>query len=334
MRAKISALVFALALTVAAQPTRADDIEAVLAMPTQALTFATAWMGDDAGIYKKNGLKVTTRQLAGIAAHNAVINGSADFSLGTAGTFLNGVARGQRLLVLANLIDRPSSELVMRKDVADQLGITAQTPLDQRIKAMKGKIIGLNALGAAPHAWLLILARKVGLDPERDMTVSVVDSNAQAAMLQAKKIDGIVAPPPFTTQAIVKQGAVILASPIHGDLPEYYPTASIVLIAKPETCRTTPEKCLRMTHAMQDAVQLIREKSAEAWEIVKKHNAEMDPAVLEGAWQDTVKTFTTDMRVTDKMFDSAQQFSLDAGLIEAKDRVNDYKGLFSGDYLK
>ena len=329
-----AALALALVAGVPAQPGQAQEIETVLVLPALTLSYAAAWIADDGGLYKKNGLKVTTRQLVGVGANNAVINGSSDFAFGTAGTYLNGVAKGQRLLLLANMVNRPTVELILRKDVADSLGITAQTPFEQRIRAIKGKTIAIGGIGSAPHAWLRLLARKVGMDPENDFTTAVVDATAQVPSLIAKKIDGISAPTPFSNDAVVRGGGFVLASPVLGDLPEYYPTASVVLMTRPEVCQKQREKCLRMTHAVQDAVRMIKEQPDATWEIVKKRNERMDSAVLKDAWESSRKIYTTDMRITDKMLDVAQKFSLDAGLIQPQDAVKDYAGLYTHEYQK
>ena len=330
------AVVLAAALVVgsAAQSSRAQEIDTILVLPALTLSYAAAWIADEAGLYTKNGLKVSTRQLVGVAANNAVINGSADFAFGTAATYLNGVAKGQRLLLLANMVNRPSVELVLRKDVAEQLGITSQTPFEQRIRAIKGKTIAIGGIGSAPHAWLRLLSRKVGLDPENDFTTAVVDATAQVPSLIAKRVDGISAPTPFSNDAVVRGGAVVLASPALGDLPEYYPTASVVLITRPEVCQKQREKCLRMTHAIQDAVRMVKDQPDAVWEIVRKRNERMDPNVLKDAWEASRKIYTTDMRITDQMLDVAQKFSLDAGLIPPENRVTDFKGLYTHEYQK
>ena len=332
---KCAAIAAALLVGVAASPARAQqEIETVLVLPALTLSYAAAWIAEDAGIFKQNGLKNTTRQLVGVAANNAVINGSADFAFGTAATYLNGVAKGQRLVLLANMVNRPSAELIMRRDVADAAGITSQTPFDQRIKAIKGKTIAIGGIGSAPHAWARLIARKAGLDPENDITTVVVDATAQIATMSIKRVDVVAAPPPFSSEGIVKQHAVVIASPVSGDLPEYYPTASVVLMARPETCQKSRDKCERMTHAIQDAVQMIRDKPDQVWQIIKKRNENMDEEVLAQAWKDTGAIFTTDMRITDAMLDKAQKFSLDAGLIQPQDEVKDYKGLYTDEYLK
>jgi hypothetical protein len=89
-----------------------------------------------------------------------------------------------------------------------------------------------------------------------------------------------------------------------------------------------------MTHAIQDAVRMVKDQPDAVWEIVRKRNERMDPNVLKDAWEASRKIYTTDMRITDHMLDVAQKFSLDAGLIPPENRVTDFKGLYTHEFQK
>src|SRR6266436_10382371 len=120
----------AIGLTVGLGPTIAasQEIEILMALPAATLTFSSPFLAEDAGFYKKEGLKVSNRTIVGVGSVNAVISGSADFTVGTGPVFLRAAAQGQRLLAIANLIDKPLVELVLRKDVAQAAGVAEGTP--------------------------------------------------------------------------------------------------------------------------------------------------------------------------------------------------------------
>src|SRR5262245_36772783 len=89
-----------------------QDTELVFAIPALTLTFSAHYVAEDGGFFKKEGLKVTTRNLVGVASTNAVLAGSADFGIGTGSVLLRAAAQGQRVKSIANLVDRPLVELV------------------------------------------------------------------------------------------------------------------------------------------------------------------------------------------------------------------------------
>ena len=139
-----------------------------------------------------------------MASPNAVLAGSADFTIGTGPVFLRAAAQGQRFLAIANLVDRPMVELVLRKDVAEAAGITDKTPLADRAKALKGKTIGIQGVGSIVHAWQRYVANRGGLDVENDVRIAPMDPPAMLPALENKAIDGYATSMPFTTQAVVK----------------------------------------------------------------------------------------------------------------------------------
>src|SRR5579871_2951274 len=149
----VAALLVAAAVGIGPTATYGEDIDVIIALPSQTLTFASAFIAEDAGFYKQEGLKVSHRFLVGVAAPNAVIAGSADFTIGTGPVFLRAAAKGQRMLAIANLIDRPLVEFVLRKDVAEAAKIAPSMPLAERAKVLAGKTIGIQGVGSIIHAW-------------------------------------------------------------------------------------------------------------------------------------------------------------------------------------
>ena len=96
-----------IAATIGLQPGVGEaqqPIEAIFARPSQTLTFATHYVAHDAGFFQKEGLKVADRYLARAASPNAVLAGSADFTITTAPIFLSAAAQKQKLKALANLV--------------------------------------------------------------------------------------------------------------------------------------------------------------------------------------------------------------------------------------
>ena len=60
-----------------------QPIDVIIALPSPTLTFSSPFLAEDTGLYKKEGLNVSHRILVGVEAVNAVISGSADFTMST-----------------------------------------------------------------------------------------------------------------------------------------------------------------------------------------------------------------------------------------------------------
>ena len=323
-----------LAATLAPRAASAADINIVMAIPAPTMTFSAHYIAEDAGFYAKEGLKVETRNLVGVASTNAVIAGSADFTVGTGATFLRAVASGSKLLAIGTMVNKPMVELVLRKDVADAAGITEKTPLDQRIKALKGKTIAIQGVGSVIHAMQRLVAARAGLDPDNDMRIAPMNPPAMLPALKAKQIDGFATSLPFTTNAVVSGDAIMLVSGPRGDMPEYLPMDYVVLYTRPEVCQKERAKCEKMARASKNATDFIVKKPNEALALLKKRFSQLDPKVLEAAWAVVSKAHSPDSKVTLKGLDNSQKFSVNAQLLEPKDVLKDFKGVYTDEFMK
>ena len=336
MYTRLKIVLACLTAAVAFAPTapKAADIDIIFALPSSTLTFTSVFIAEDAGLFKKEGLNVSFRQLVGVASNNAVIGGSADFSVGTAATFLRGAAQGQRMFAIANMVDRPMVELVLRKDVAEAVGYKASMTTAEKAKLLKGKTIAVQGIGSIVHAMQRLTSSMGGLDPDKDMTVVSMEPPAMVAALKSKQIDGYATSMPFTTQSIIEGTAVMIASGPGGDLPNYTPTGYAVLYTRPEVCQKERVKCEKMGRVFKAANNFIHDKPDETWEILKKRFAQMDPSLLKAAWDVTKLAHPRDVSIQVPSLVNAQKFSLDATLLEAKDTLSDFTGLWTAEFVK
>jgi ABC-type nitrate/sulfonate/bicarbonate transport system substrate-binding protein len=308
-----------------------QEIDILMTLPAATLTFSAPFIAEDAGFYRKEGLKVSHRTIAGVGAVNAVIAGSADFTMGTGPVFLRAAAQGQRLYAIANLIDKPLVELVLRKDVADAAGLTDATPLTARAKTLRGKTIGIQGVGSIVHAWQRLVANRGGLDIEKDVRIAPMDPSAMLAALQTKAIDGYATSLPFTTEAVVTGKAVMLASAVR-DATDLLPFSYGLVYTRPDTCSRQREKCARLARALAGANALINDQPAAALDLLRKRFEKMDPAVLAAAWQVVSAAHAKDVRVTIPGLEHSQQVSLEARLLEPKDALAKFDGLFTDEF--
>jgi NitT/TauT family transport system substrate-binding protein len=325
----------AVVITVGLGPTIAgsQEIDILMALPAATLTFSNAFIAEDAGFYKKEGLKVSNRTIVGVGAVNAVIAGSADFTVGTGPVFLRAAAQGQRLLALINLIDKPLVELVLRKDIADAAAITDKTPFNERAKALRGKTIGIQGVGSIVHAWQRLVTSRGGLDIEKDVRIAPMDPSAMPAALQTKAIDGYATSLPFTTEAVVKGNAVMLASAVN-DAPDLLPFAYGLVYTRPDTCAKQREKCARLARALAGASRFIHEKPDQALGLLRKRFDKMDPDVLSAAWQIVSRAHAKDLSVTVPALENSQKVSLEAKLLEPKDALTKFDGLYTDEFVR
>ncbi len=332
----ISVAAIAVGVALAPLAARADDkpIDVIIALPAPTLTFSAPFLAEDAGLYKKEGLNVSHRMLVGVEAVNAVIAGSADFTDSTGPVFLRANAKGQPLVAIANLIDKPLVEMVLRTDVYDALHVTDGMSLKERGALLKGKTIAIQGVGSIIHAWERFVAVRGGLDPENDVRIAPMDPPAMLGALQTKAVDGFATSLPYTTEPVVNGMAKMFASAPQGIAPDMIPFPYGIIMTRPQTCKDNAEKCRRVAHALAAANKMIHDQPDQALEILSKRFKQMDPNVLKAAWKTVAAAHATDLRVTQKILETGDRMNVEAKLLKPEDQVKSYDGLFTDQYLK
>ena len=76
------------------------------------------------------------------------------------------------------------------------------------------------------HAYVLLLARRAGFNPD-DIRIAPMAPNSAIAAFQTRQIDGFAMSMPWPLQAVLDGSAVVIASGPDGDPPTCIPSAII-----------------------------------------------------------------------------------------------------------
>jgi NitT/TauT family transport system substrate-binding protein len=301
-----------------------------IALPSTTLTFSSTYIADELGLWAKEGLGVKIVVIQGVGAPNAVIAGSVDFTLTTASTFARAAERGQRMLIIANMLDRPMMELVLRSDIA---GFDANAPLAERAKLLRGRTIAVDGIYTNLHAFMQLVALKGGLDPEQDVRVTAMPGPTMPAALATGAIDGFSSAPPFTNGAVASGKAVMLASSPRGDLPELLPFAYSVLMTRPALCRDHPSICRKMVQGYVAAAHFIHDHPQETVNILKKRFQPLDEALLAESVETVRKATPLLPAVTEAELQNSESFNVHAGVIKSDAMLKSFAGLYTDEFL-
>ncbi|HUZ74691.1 MAG TPA: ABC transporter substrate-binding protein [Stellaceae bacterium] len=330
------AIVVALGLLgIAAPPLYAQPkLEAVtMAVPAYSLTFMEGYVADDLGLWAKHGLSVKSVLIPGIGSMNAVIGGSADVAQVSAITLTRAAARGQKMLEIAEPLDRLVVEAVLRKDLAEAAGFDPKAPLAKRALALKGRTIAVESINSIIHAYVRLLARRAGLDPEA-IRIAVMQPPNMIAAFAAKQIDGFAMSLPWPLQPVLAGQAVTIASGPAGDPPEMVPFAHDVVVVRPDTCQKRPEICEGVGRSFAEAARFIKEQPDAALALMQKRFKTLDPPLLRAAFDEVRSVSPSPPAPTEKALENADLYNIDAGLMKPDEKLRSYADLFTDKYVK
>ena len=117
------------------------------------------------------------------------------------------------------------------------------------------------------------------------------------------------------------------------DAPDLLPFTYGLLYTKPDTCTQNREKCVRIVRALAAANRFILEKPDEALGLLRKRFDKMAPAVLANAWLIVSKAHASDIKVPVVGLDNSQKVSLEAKLLDPKDTLKTFDGLYTDEFL-
>jgi ABC-type nitrate/sulfonate/bicarbonate transport system substrate-binding protein len=265
-----------------------------LIIPSLSANQALGFIALKAGIFKQNGLNVKTVNAGtGALAVEALTGGSGQFVVTGSADLFSAAKSGQHLYILAKASSGLSTQIVLTSAGVKKTGLTAGAPLAQRIKALNGLTI---ASPSAASSWTA-QAAKAAATQGATIKFTYVQENSMAAAMQAGRIDGLVAAPPWSTEALyAKTGTLWLSGPA-GTFPGGYTVSSYgdPLVATTQAYGNAhPKVAEEFTKSILQAADLLSSQPAQAAAYVKQvAYPTMSEAEFNQVWAATVPLLHT-----------------------------------------
>jgi sulfonate transport system substrate-binding protein len=334
MRAHTAVMAAGILVAANATPLHAQsEQEVILADPAFSMTFAAGYIATDLGLWQKHGIKVKTVPIAGVGSINSVISGSSQFAQASASTFGRASARGQKLVAIAVTINKPFAQLIVRKDIAMAAGFDPKAPIEKRVALIKGHTFAVDSINSMIHGYLRLLAARGGMKPD-DVRVAPMAPASMLAAFQSKQIDGFAMSLPWPLKPVQDGEAVLIASGPDGDPGDVIPFGHNMIVAKRETCEQKKALCMAMGQSIKDAVAYIQDKPDEALSLLKKRFPTLDDKVLKAGFEELRKVTPSPPVVTKADIENSEIFNVDAGLLKPDERLTNFDGMFTDEYVK
>ncbi len=153
------------------------------AYPAKSLNYLPVTLGRDKGIFQTEGIDLQMILVASTIQVTALTTGDIDFS-GAQSQVMAGAARGLPVKVVGFLTTKPSFWLMARPEI-------------KSIADLRGKIIGITAIGSSTDTLARFLLSKNGVTPDKDVALlgTGTTSNILTAMKAGTVHAGVLSPP-------------------------------------------------------------------------------------------------------------------------------------------
>src|ERR687891_2166427 len=145
-------------------------------------------IADEKGFFKSEGLNVVVVIMQNQVVVNGVVTRNVDYG-GTFSNFIGAAISGLPVRIVMSAMDGSDHYLVTGPNI-------------KRVEDLKGKKFGISSFGGTPHSEAIMILRKYGMNPEKDVIfLQIGGSSSRYAALDSGSIDAAMLVPPFNKLA-------------------------------------------------------------------------------------------------------------------------------------
>src|SRR5215475_393391 len=152
---------------------------------TTGLPFVIA---EEKGFFKSEGLNGVVVVMQNQVVVNGVVTRNIDYG-GTFSNFIGAALSGLPVRIVMAVMEGSDHYLVTGSKI-------------KRVEDLKGKKFGISSFGGTPHSEAIMILRKHGMNPEKDVIfLQIGGSSSRYAALDSGSIDAAMLTPPFNKLA-------------------------------------------------------------------------------------------------------------------------------------
>lgn len=228
--------------------------------------------------------------------NQVVVQGVLSRNVDYGGTFSNFVG--------AALAGLPLRIVMAAMDGSDHVLVTSQKI--KRVEDLRGKIIGISSFGGTPHSEAVMILKKYGMNPEKDVTfVQVGGSSRRYEALESGAIHAAMLVPPFNKIGR-KRGFNELLS--FNDIARI-PLGGIAVHV--DKMREAPGEVIRIIKAVLKSIDYIHDRKTDILALMEKDWGIKEADVREGIYQDIIGLFSRTGIASDQMMENVIRMTLE-----------------------
>ena len=238
--------------------------------------------------YAKHGIALDITDFRGNTNNcvAAVISGAVEVCQVGASSMSDAIAEGGDFKILA-MTTGPLGEFVLSaKAVSRMTGVTATSPLNDKLRAMKGLRIVTSGAGTPHYLAMEAALGRVGMNVGDLKFRTLVDPVAIMEGIRNDQIDGALWTVGGLSQVLTDKSGVRWVNMAAGEVPEVNPLPYVVTMGLTSWIAKNPQTVTRLRAAMSEAVELINKEPAKYSAAIK---AKYFPSLDQAIWDDSFK---------------------------------------------
>ncbi len=249
-------------------------------------------IAEEKGFFKAEGVNAIVVIMQNQVVVNGVVARNVDYG-GTFSNFVGAAISGLPVRIVMSAMDGSDHYLVASPNV-------------KRVEDLKGKNFGISSFGGTPHSEAIMILRKHGMNPEKDVTFLQIGGSAtRFAALESGAIQAAMLVPPFNNFA-TKRGFhqlmsfnEIMSIPLGG------------LAVHMQKMKEKPDEIVKMIRAVLRATDYIRTRKPEILSFLETKWGIKEADVRESIYRDMVGLFSREGVASDETMKNVVQLVRD-----------------------
>jgi ABC-type nitrate/sulfonate/bicarbonate transport system substrate-binding protein len=267
---------------VKAQQKEMPEVSMLTAVPNFA--FAAIWVAEQLKYFEQEGVRVKiTPAPSGSVCLNAVIGRSTNFCASTSEGLVLARVEGATAISIQAHNRTMTLGVTVRKAIVDKLGLTRESPIQARLKALTQLgTIGATGPGAASEQVIKFLVKKAGASATVLKFVYIGATELPASLMN-DVIDAYALSPPSAEVTEAAGKGYVLIPLGKGEITELTDYPYEVLMVRPDYVEASPKIAMAVSRAISRGGALFRNKPEEAKAALKAHrlSVKLSPEVFE-----------------------------------------------------
>jgi NitT/TauT family transport system substrate-binding protein len=266
----IFALVLGAVPQARAQQKELPEISMMTAVPNFA--FGAIWVAEQLKYFEAEGVRTKiTPAAGGSPCQSAVVGRSVNFCASTSEGLVLAHLEGAPLVAIQAHNRALTLSVVIRKAIVDKWGLTRESPIDARLKALlQLGNIGATSPGAASEQIFKFLAKKAGGDPTK-LKFAYLGAAELPASLMNNVVDAYALSPPSAEITEPSGKGYVLIPLGKGEVPELTDYPYEVLMVRPDYLEANPKIATAVARAISRGGALFRSNPEAAKAALRNH---------------------------------------------------------------
>ncbi|HTW84409.1 MAG TPA: ABC transporter substrate-binding protein [Candidatus Sulfotelmatobacter sp.] len=278
------------------------------------------YLAQQEGYFGQNGVDIgkPTELSTGALVGTAVTSGSIDVGSSPITDVFSLAKAGRSAKIIAVSMAAFYVDLIASTKLMQSANLRTDSPLEDKVRALRGKNIGITGPGSGTEALVKYLLETQKIDPTRDVQLINVGANIASvlAALRTNRIDAVSFAWPLGQQAQVEGIGETLISPARGDVPAMDHQMHGVIYATQDVIDHKREAIEGFIRGYARACSTIINEPVKAREVLTSFYPGMEPRALELTFQVFRLRAVPSSPIPDRQgYEKAIKFHLAEGLI-------------------